>query len=89
MKETVLGKAEDRAATRKKDDFVSKAEKYEITRRQQAEWERENRNKTKTASRSNSKRDKDMIDELVEEDEDRRGSMSSKGKKRRSAGVRR
>jgi hypothetical protein len=89
MKETVLGKADDRAATRKKDNFVSKAEKYEITRRQQVEWERENRNKIKTTGRSNSKTGKDIIDELLEEDEDRNVPITSKGKKRRSTEVRR
>lgn len=52
MKESVLGKDEEREAARKKDSYISKAEKYELTRRQQAEWERENRNKNKIASSS-------------------------------------
>jgi hypothetical protein len=89
MKESVLGKTEDRVAARKKDTFVSKAEKYETTRQQQAEWERANRNKSKTAGGSNSKSGKDMIDELVEEDEDRTRTTNSKGRKRRSTGIRR
>jgi hypothetical protein len=53
MKESVLGKDEEREAARKKDSYISKAEKYELTRRQQAEWERENRNKNKIAGSSN------------------------------------
>lgn len=55
MKEAVLGKAEDREAARKKDSFTSKAEKYELARREQAAWERENRNKSKIAASSNRK----------------------------------
>ena len=54
MKESVLGKEEDREAARKKKSYLSKAEKYELTRRQQVEWERENRNKIKIASGSSS-----------------------------------
>jgi YidC/Oxa1 family membrane protein insertase len=89
MKETVMGKTEDSQAARKKDNFVSKAERYEMTRRQQAEWERENRNKIKTAHASNGKSGVEMVDELVEEDEDRSRTTASKGKKRQSIGTRR
>jgi hypothetical protein len=55
MKESVLGKDEDREAAKKKDSYLSKAEKYELTRRQQVEWERENRNKIKIAGSSSGK----------------------------------
>ena len=54
LKESVLGKEEDREAAREKESYLSKAEKYELTRRQQVEWERENRNKIKIASGSSS-----------------------------------
>jgi YidC/Oxa1 family membrane protein insertase len=89
MKETVLGKTEDRVAARKKESFDSKAEKYELTRRQQAEWDRETRNKGKVASSSNAKSGKDMIDELVDEDKDIIRPTTSKSRKRRSTGARR
>jgi hypothetical protein len=89
MKETVLGKAEDRVAARKKESFDSKAEKYELTRRQQTKWGRETRNKSKVASSSNVKSGKDMIDELVDEDEDIIRPTTSKSRKGRSTGVRR
>ena len=89
MTESVLGKKKDREAARKKENFVSKAEKYELSRRQQAEWDRENRNKSKTVVASSGKSGKDMIDELVEEDGDRSWTTTSKGGKRRSMGIRR
>jgi hypothetical protein len=89
MKETVLGKTEDRVAARKKERFESKAEKYELTRRQQSDWDKEARNKAKVASISNIKSGKDTIDELVDEDEDIIRPTTSKSRNRRSTGVRR
>lgn len=89
MKESVLGKTEDRVAARKKDNFVSKAENYEMTRRQQAEWERETRNKSKAAASYNGTSGKNMIGELVEDDDIETRPTPSKGRKRRSTGIRR
>jgi YidC/Oxa1 family membrane protein insertase len=89
MTESVLGKTEDRQAARKKENFILKAEKYELSRRQQAEWEREIRNKNRTVVTSSSKSGRDVTDELVDEEEDRSRTTASKSRKRQSTGVRR
>ena len=88
LKESVLGKAEDRVAAREKEKFVTKAEKYEHTRRQQSEWDREQRNSSKNTAVTGKKGGK-MVDELVGEDTDRPRTPNFGGRKNRSTKVRR
>lgn len=88
LKESVLGKAEDRVAAREKEKFVTKAEKYEHTRRQQSEWDREQRNSSKNTVGAG-KKGGNMLDELVGEDTDRPRTPTLGGRKKRSTKVRR
>ena len=88
LKESVLGKAEDRVAAREKEKFVTKAEKYEHTRRQQSEWDREQRNSSKNTVVTR-KKGGNMFDELVGEDTDRPRTPTLGGRRKRSTKVRR
>ena len=85
IKESVLGKTADREAARSKQNVVSKAETYERSKRQLAEYERGQRNRGKKAA-DTGKSGKEMIDELVEEDEDRPKITSSGGRKKGRSG---
>lgn len=87
MKETVWGKAEDKAASRKKEAMIKKAEAYEASRRREAAWERESRNRSKLtgAGGSNGQSSKGTVTELLDEDDTvvARTTKSKGGRKRR------
>lgn len=82
MKDTVLGKTSDKQAERKKASVVEKAEAYEASRRMQTEWEKATRNKSKLSG-SQGASGRGMINELVEKDDKRARTTSSKAGRRK------